>query len=92
MANIKQQIKRNRRSLKQQERNVRYRSTIKTLMRRVDEARRAGDAEAASARSAELISLIDRAAGKGVIHRNTAARRKRRIALMLAGDGESGSA
>jgi len=92
VANIKQQIKRNRRSLKQHERNTQYRSTIKTLMRRVDEAHREGDADAAAARSAELVSLIDRAAGKGVIHRNTAARRKRRLALMLAGDGESSSA
>ena len=36
MANIKQQKKRNRRSLEQRDRNLRYRSTIKTLFRRLE--------------------------------------------------------
>lgn len=82
MANIKQQIKRNKRSLKQHERNLRYRSTMKTLFRRVDEAFTAGDTEAAEARAAELEKLVDKAADKGVIHRNTAARRKSRLARL----------
>lgn len=80
MANLKQQKKRNRRSLKQHDRNTHYRSTIKTLFRRVDESWRDGDAEGAKARTLELERLIDRAADKGVLHRNTAARRKSRLA------------
>ena len=80
MANIKQQIKRNRRSLEQRERNLRYRSTIKTLFRRVDEAVEGGDAEQVGSRARELEHLIDRAAAEGVIHRNNAARKKSRLA------------
>ena len=43
MANIKQQKKRNRRALEQRGRNLRYRSTIKTLFRRLDDAAEGGD-------------------------------------------------
>lgn len=85
MANIKQQIKRNRRSLEQRDRNLRYRSTIKTLFRRVDEAVEGGDAEQVTARTRELEHLIDRAAAEGVIHRNNAARKKSRLARIARG-------
>jgi small subunit ribosomal protein S20 len=78
VANIKQQKKRNRRSLQQRERNLRYRSTIKTLFRRLDDAAESGEDLAARAR--ELEHLIDRAAAEGVIHRNNAARKKGRVA------------
>lgn len=84
MANTVQQRKRNRRSLEQRARNLRYRSTIKTLFRRVDAAVAAGDAEALAARSRELEHLIDRAAAEGVIHRNNAARKKRQVARLRA--------
>ena len=82
MANIAQQKKRNRRSLKQRERNLRYRSTIKTLFRRVDDALARDDRETVEARSRELERLIDRAAAEGVIHRNNAARKKSRVARL----------
>jgi small subunit ribosomal protein S20 len=80
VANIKQQKKRNRRSLEQRERNLRYRSTIKTLFRRLDDAAREGDGDQIESRARELEHLIDRAAAEGVIHRNNAARKKRRVA------------
>ncbi len=80
MANIKQQIKRNRRSLEQRDRNLRYRSTIKTLFRRLDDAAKGDDADQLGARARELEHLIDRAAAEGVIHRNNAARKKSRVA------------
>jgi small subunit ribosomal protein S20 len=80
VANIKQQIKRNRRSLGQRERNLRYRSTIKTLFRRLDDAAREGDGDQIESRARELEHLIDRAAAEGVIHRNNAARKKSRLA------------
>ena len=80
MANIKQQIKRNRRSLEQRERNLRYRSTIKTLFRRLDDAAEGGDGDLIESRARELEHLIDRAAAEGVIHRNNAARKKSRVA------------
>jgi small subunit ribosomal protein S20 len=84
VANIKQQKKRNRRSLKQHERNLRYRSTIRTLFRRIDDATKGSDGDAVLARSQELEKLIDRAAAQGVIHRNNAARKKSRLARMVA--------
>lgn len=80
MANIKQQKKRNRRSLEQRDRNLRYRSTIKTLFRRLDETVESGDADQIGAHARELEHLIDRAAAEGVIHRNNAARKKSRVA------------
>lgn len=85
MANIKQQKKRNRLSLEQRDRNLRYRSTIKTLFRRLDETVEAGDADQLGARARELEHLIDRAAAEGVIHRNNAARKKSRVARITKG-------
>lgn len=90
MANIKQQKKRNRRSLEQHERNLRYRSTIKTLFRRLDEAADTGDGEQIGARARELEHLIDRASAEGVIHRNNAARKKSRVARMVQKVGVTG--
>ncbi|MGD9694400.1 MAG: 30S ribosomal protein S20 [Thermoleophilia bacterium] len=80
MANIKQQKKRNRRSLEQRDRNLRYRSTIKTLFRRLSDAAEAGEGDQIAARARELEHLIDRAAAEGVIHANNAARKKSRVA------------
>lgn len=84
MANIKQQKKRNRRSLEQRDRNLKYRSTIKTLFRRLDDAAEAGEAEAIAVRARELEHLIDRASAEGVIHANNAARKKSRVARKVA--------
>jgi small subunit ribosomal protein S20 len=84
VANIKQQIKRNRRSLEQRERNLKYRSTIKTLFRRLDDAAEGGDGDQLTARARELEHLIDRAAAEGVIHRNNAARKKSRLARIAS--------
>ena len=80
MANIKQQKKRIRRALVQRERNLRYRSTIKTLFRRLGDAAETGDAGVVDTRARQLEHLIDRAAAEGVIHRNSAARKKSRVA------------
>jgi small subunit ribosomal protein S20 len=79
VANIKQQKKRNKQALRHRERNLRYRSTIRTLFKRVETA----EGEERDRRSAELLSLIDRAAARGVIHRNNAARKKSRLSRML---------
>ena len=86
VANIKQQKKRNRRSLEQRERNLRYRSTIKTLFRRLDDAVESGDGGRVEERGPrQLEHLIDRAAAEGVIHRNNAARKKSRVARVSPG-------
>jgi len=81
LANIKQQKKRILRSEKQRESNIRYRSTIKTLFKGLESAD--ADDEAA-VRARDLEKLIDKAAAKGAIHANNAARKKSRVARILA--------
>jgi small subunit ribosomal protein S20 len=87
MANIKQQKKRVRIAERQREENLRYRSTVKTLTKRVETAVAAGDADAVAAERMLLVRTIDKAASKGALHKNTAARKKARAARLVAGDG-----
>lgn len=85
MANIKQQRKRVRIQVRQRAENLRYRSTIKTLTRRLQAAVAEGDAERVSHEHRELVKMIDRAASKGALHRNTAARKKSQASRIAAG-------
>lgn len=85
MANIRQQRKRVRISSRQRDENLRYRSTIKTLTKRLEAAVSAGDAEQVSTEYRSLVHTIDRASARGAIHRNTAARRKSSAAGIVAG-------
>ncbi|HLT70612.1 MAG TPA: 30S ribosomal protein S20 [Acidimicrobiales bacterium] len=78
MANIKSQIKRNRQNIRRRERNRAVRSEIKTRTKRAVQAAEAG-ADDAEERLRLAIKRIDKAAAKGVIHRNAAARRKSRL-------------
>jgi small subunit ribosomal protein S20 len=84
MANIKQQKKRVRIAARQRLENLRYRSTIKTLARRLEAAIADGDAEDVERRHRELVRTIDRAAARGAIHRNAAARKKSQAARLIA--------
>lgn len=84
MANIKSQIKRNRQNLVARERNKTVRSRMRTRVKRFEEALEAGDKDAATAAYTDASSALDRAADKGVIHRNAASRRKSRLAKRLA--------
>jgi small subunit ribosomal protein S20 len=77
MANIKSQIKRNRQNEKANARNKAVRSELRTRTKRVDAAIEAGDDVEQATR--EAIKRIDQAAAKGVLHKNTAARRKSRL-------------
>jgi small subunit ribosomal protein S20 len=86
MPNIKQQEKRVRQAARQRVENLRWRSTVKTLMRRLREAAEQGDAAAVEERHREVVRWLDRAAANGAIHRNTAARRKSQAARLAAGD------
>jgi small subunit ribosomal protein S20 len=65
--------------------NLRWRSTAKTLMRRLEEAAKEGDKDAVSERHRELVSWLDKAAAHGALHRNTASRRKAQAARIAAG-------
>ena len=76
VANIKSQKKRNITNEKARQRNRAVKSEIKTAVHKVDQAVEAGDAEAATAAAQDASRLFDRAASKGVIHKNTAANHK----------------
>jgi small subunit ribosomal protein S20 len=84
MANIKQQKKRVRIQERQRTENLRYRSTIKTLTKRLETAVAEGDADRIAAEHGELLKTIDRAATRGALHRNTAARKKSSAAKLVA--------
>ncbi|MGH9294070.1 MAG: 30S ribosomal protein S20 [Acidimicrobiales bacterium] len=83
MANIKSQIKRDRQNLKRRERNKAVRSELKTRSKGALSAAESGSEDAA-ARLRLAIKRIDKAAAKGVIHRNQAARRKSRLVRGVA--------
>jgi len=85
MPNIKQQEKRVRIAARQRLENLRYRSTIKTLTRRLEAAVADTDTEKTEAEHRELVRMVDRAAAKGAIHKNTAARKKSQAARAVAG-------
>ena len=80
VANIKSQKKRILTNAKSADRNKAVKSELKTRVRNAVEA--AGTADAAAALSAAA-KRIDKAASKGVIHKNAAARRKSRLAKRL---------
>ncbi len=87
MPNIQQQIKRVRIAQRQRDENLRYRSTVKTLTKRLEAAAADGDAEKVTTEHLELVRLIDKAASKGALHKNTAARKKAQAAKLAAGSG-----
>ena len=83
MPNIKQQKKRVRTAAEQRLENLRYRSTIKTLTRRLSTAVDAGDDQLATSEHRELVRTIDKAAAHRALHKNTAARKKAQAARLL---------
>ena len=85
MANIKSQIKRIRTNEKARQRNVAVKSALKTAVRRVRTAAASGDAEAAATALRIASKALDKAASKGVIHKNQAANRKSGLAKQVAG-------
>ncbi len=84
MANIKSQIKRNRQNEKRRQRNRAVRSEIITRTRNAEAAAQDGDAEETAEAARLAIKRIDKAASKGVLHPNTAARKKSRLMKRLA--------
>ncbi|HEX9838772.1 MAG TPA: 30S ribosomal protein S20 [Anaerolineales bacterium] len=88
MANIKSQIKRNRQNENRRLRNRNVRGSARSA---VNQARAAFEENAPETKEAVLkaISALDKAAEKGVIHRNNAARRKGRLMKHLAALGDT---
>jgi small subunit ribosomal protein S20 len=85
VANIKSQMKRIKTNEKARQRNVAVKSALKTAVRRVRTAAEAGDAAAAATALATASKALDKAASKGVIHKNQAANRKSGLAKQIAG-------
>ena len=85
MPNIKQQKKRVRSAARQRLENLRYRSTVKTLTRRLEGAVADGNADGIRCAHLELQRWIDRAASQGALHRNAAARKKAQAARIVSG-------
>ena len=80
MANIKSQIKRNRQNEKARLRNKSVKSSLKTVIRKLNEAHAAGNNETATALLRDASRQLDKAVSKGVIHKNQAANRKSAMA------------
>ena len=85
MANIRQQKKRVGIAARQRLENLRYRSTIKTLARRLENAVADGDDATVAAEHRELVRTIDRAAARGALHKNAAARKKSQAERVVRG-------
>ena len=70
------------------EANSHFKSSVHTAIRRTTEAIAAGDAEAVKKAFDKASSVIDSAAQKGVLHKNTAARKKSRLASKVNAMGK----
>ena len=83
MANIKSAIKRARQNVKLRQHNTAARSMYRTYVKNVLKAVEAGDQEVAKTAFAKAQPVIDKAAGKGLIHKNKAARIKSRLSARV---------
>jgi small subunit ribosomal protein S20 len=84
MPNIKQQKKRVRIAAEERLENLRYASTVKTFTRRLRAAVEEGDQERIAQEHRELVRWIDKAAARGALHRNAAARKKSQADKLVA--------
>lgn len=84
MANIKSQIKRNRQNEKRRLRNRVYRGAARTFIRKAQAAIESGNVEEARQAVLRAQKALDKAAEKGIIHKNNAARRKSRLMKRFA--------
>jgi small subunit ribosomal protein S20 len=85
MPNIQQQKKRVRTSERERAENIRFRSTVKTLTKRLATAVEEGDTDKVAAEYRALVRMVDKAASQGALHANTAARKKAQAARLVAG-------
>jgi len=75
----KSALKANRQNIKRREHNRQMRSTLRTALKGIRAALDAKDLDAAKAALSKTVSLVDKMASKGIIHRNTAGRYKSRL-------------
>lgn len=79
MANIKSQIKRNRQNKKRRDLNRVFRGRARTALRKARVAIASGNVEEAREATHVATKALDKAAAKGVFHKNKAARQKSRL-------------
>ena len=83
MPNIKSAIKRVNVNKKKNEINKSAKSEVKTALKKLNALIAAGDVAACEASFKEVCSILDKSVAKGIMHKNTAARKKSRFTLML---------
>jgi len=83
LPNIKSAEKRVRQNVKRELRNRRTKSMLKSSIRRFEESLQSGDMEEAKVKLNAAVRQIDRAATRGVVHKNTAARKKSRLSRIF---------
>ncbi len=83
MANIKSSAKRARQNLKRRDENRYFKTTARTFLKRARTTIESDDLEVAEANVQKAIKALDKAAQKGVLHRNNAARHKSRLMKAL---------
>ncbi len=84
MASHASALKAHRQSLKNREHNRQFRSRLRTALKNVRAAIDGDDKAAAKSALREVVSLIDKLASKGIIHRNAAGRYKSRLTTRLS--------
>ncbi len=83
MANIKSAKKRVLTAERNRIRNVAFKTSIKTALKKVLELATSEDKEALNSAISRAYQLCDKAVSKGILHKNTAARKKSRIVLAV---------
>ena len=83
MANIKSSKKRILIAAKNEEKNIAFKSSIKTALKKAIELGTGEDKEALATAVSKVYQLCDKAVVKGILHKNTAARKKSRLSLAL---------
>ena len=83
MANTASARKRNRQTIKRTERNTARKSRMRTFMKKVEAALASGDKASAVAALRAAQPEMQRAAGKGVVHKNTVARKLSRLSARI---------
>jgi small subunit ribosomal protein S20 len=92
LANSKSAEKRIRVAERRRARNRPFKTAARTYVKKAELAIRAGDPAAAATAVGDAISMLDRVAGKGIIHKNNAARRKSRLMAKFNRLGASSAA
>jgi small subunit ribosomal protein S20 len=79
----KSALKANRQNIKRREHNRQMRSKLRTSLKAIRASLDAKDLDGAKTALSQTVSLVDKMAGKGIIHRNTAGRYKSRLSARL---------